>query len=88
MMLISGPIQQILSSFRHTQIIVHLMLISVSQPATALIFFGGLMNLVNFQLIDFNDFYNKVFHLDPDSEGNGPFNSRFEMMGYGSLYIV
>jgi hypothetical protein len=48
MMLISGPVQQILSSFRHTQITVHIMLIAVNQPASALVFFGGLMNLVNF----------------------------------------
>ncbi len=48
MLIISGPIQKILSSFRHTQIIVHLMLIAVNQPATVLLFFGGLMNLVNF----------------------------------------
>ena len=47
-MLISGPIQQILSSFRHTQINVHIMLVAVNQPANALVFFGGLMNLVNF----------------------------------------
>jgi hypothetical protein len=46
------------------------------------------MNLVNFQLIDFSDFYNKLFHLDPNSVGNGPFNSQLELMGYGSLYIV
>jgi hypothetical protein len=30
MMLISGPLQQILSSFRHTQITVHIMLIAVN----------------------------------------------------------
>ena len=30
MLVISGPIQKILSSFRHTQIIVHLMLIAVN----------------------------------------------------------
>ncbi len=46
------------------------------------------MNFVNFQLIDTGDFYNKIFRLDPDSPGNNPFNSQFEMMGYGSLYIV
>jgi len=51
------------------------MLISVNQPATSLIFFGGLMNLVNFQIIDFSDFLNKVFRLDADSAGNSPLNS-------------
>ena len=88
MMAVSGPVQQILSSFKHTQITVHLMLISVNQPATSLIFFGGLMNLVNFQLIEFTNFYNKALRLDPDSVGNNPLNSQFDMMGYGSLYIV
>ena len=51
------------------------MLIAVSFPATALIFFGGLMNLINFQIIDFSSFYNKFLFLDPDQEGNNPFNS-------------
>jgi len=64
------------------------MLISVNQPATTLIFFGGLMNIVNFQLIDFTNFYNKLLHLDPESVGNSPWNSQFEMMGYGSRYIL
>ncbi len=53
------------------------MLIAVNQPATALIFFGGLMNIVNFQLIDFSKLYNRVFYLDPYSAGNSPFNSQF-----------
>lgn len=75
MLVISTPVQQVLSSFRHTQILVHLMLIAVNQPATVLIFFGSLMNLVNFQLFDFSLVYNKAFHLDPDSPGNSPYNS-------------
>ncbi len=29
-----------------------------------------------------------MFHLDPDSAGNEPLNTQFELMGYGSLYIV
>ena len=88
MMLISGPIQQILSSFRHTQVTVHIMLIQVNQPATSLVFFGGLMNLVNFQLLDTSNTYNKMFRLDPESPGNSPLNSQFDLMGYDSLYIV
>lgn len=88
MLLASGPIQKILSSFRHTQIAVHLMLIAVNQPVTALIFFGGLTNLVNLQLFDLTDNYNRFFHLDPNSRGNAPLNSQFELMGYESLYVV
>jgi hypothetical protein len=29
-----------------------------------------------------------MFNLDPDSTGNGPLNTQFELMGYFSLYIV
>ena len=64
------------------------MLIAVNFPAVSLIFFGGLMDLLNFQLVDVTDLFNKVFHLDPNSESNNPLNSQFEMMGYSSLYIV
>ena len=64
------------------------MLISVDHPATSQFFFGGLMKIVNFQLIDTTDFYNKLFHLDPDSLGNSPLNSQFNLMGYGSRYII
>ncbi len=39
-------------------------------------------------MIDFTDFYNWMFRLDPDSVGNSPLNNSFDMMGYGSLYIV
>jgi len=63
------------------------MLIKVSWPATSQVFFGGLMNLVNFQLIDTTNLYNKVFQLDPNSDGNDALSNQFEMMGYGSLYI-
>lgn len=59
----------------------------MNQPATSLVFFGGLMNLVNFQLIDTTNFYNRVFQLDPDSRGNNALSNQFEVMGYGSLYI-
>ena len=63
------------------------MLIKVNQPATLLVFFSGLMDLVNFQLIDTSNFYNKVLYLDPESDGNNAYSNQFELMGYGSLYI-
>ena len=64
------------------------MLVKVNQPATSLVFFNGLMELVNFQLIDTSNFYNKIFQLDPDSVGNNAYSNQFEEMGYGSLYII
>ena len=65
-----------------------MMLIAVSFPATALIFFGGLINLINFQIIDFSTIYNKMLFLDANQEGNNPLNSQFELMGYQSLFII
>ena len=36
------------------------------------------MDLLNFQLVDVTDFFNKVFHLDPNSEGSKPLTSKIE----------
>jgi|LauGreDrversion4_2_1035121.scaffolds.fasta_scaffold47675_3 hypothetical protein len=46
MIILSGPLKKILGSLKHSQIIVHLMLMKVTYPASALVFFGGLMNLL------------------------------------------
>jgi hypothetical protein len=63
-------------------------MIAVNYPPESLIFFGGMMNLVNFNVIDLTDFYNRILHLDPNSVGNRPLNSQFELMGFCSLYFV
>ena len=73
--LIAGPLEQLLSSVKQLQIIVHVMLIDVAYPASATIFFGMMMNLLTFQFYDFTSFYNRVLSLDPDSPGNSPFNN-------------
>ena len=64
------------------------MLIKVSYPASALVFFGGLMNLLTLQVYDFSELYKKWFRLDPNSVGTNPLNSQFQLMGYNSLYII
>ena len=46
------------------------------------------MNVLTFQFYSFIDFFNRVFSLDPDGEGNSPFNIQFNAMGYGAKYIV
>ncbi len=66
----------------------YLTLIAVNYPPASLIFFGSMMNLANFNLIDLTNFYNRVLHLDPNSVGNRPLNSQFELMGFDSLYFV
>lgn len=35
------------------------------------------MSIVTFQVYDFADFFNKVLSLDPNSDGNNPFNDQF-----------
>jgi hypothetical protein len=85
---ISGPLQQLLSSVKQLQIIIHITLINVAYPATATIFMGMLMNVLTFQFYNFSSFYNKVFSLDPDSFGSQPLNNQFNMLGYNTLYII
>ena len=58
------------------------MLVNVAFPASATMFFSMLMELVNFQILDLSQFYNRILMLDPDSDGNSPLNEQFERMGY------
>ena len=46
------------------------MLIGVVYPARVIVFFGTLMKLLTFQVVNFSDVYNTILRLDPDSEGN------------------
>ena len=85
---VSGPLQMMLGSIRHLQIIIHAFLLNVSYPAVANIFFGILMNVLTFQIYNFNDFFNKVLLLDQNDDGNNPFNNQFDAMGYGAKYII
>ena len=77
-----------LGSIRHLQIIIHALLLNVSYPAVANIYFGVLMNVLTFQFYSFTDFFNKVLSLDENDEGNNPFNVQFNAMGYGAKYII
>ena len=86
--LITGPLSQILNSIKQLQITVHAFLIAVSFPATSTIFFGMLMQILTFQVYDFSDFYNRALSLDSDSEGSNALNNQFDLLGYGSLYII
>ena len=62
-LLISGPISQLLGAIKSLQIIVHVILINVLYPATAMVFFGMLMGLLTFQFYDFTDFYYKILGI-------------------------
>ena len=66
----------------------HITLINLAYPATAMIFMGMLMEVLTFQFYNFSSFYNYVFSLDPDCLGNIPLNNQFNMLGYNARYII
>lgn len=70
------------------QIIVHTLMIEVAYPASVIVFFGQLIEVINFQIYDFGNFYNRVFALDPESQGNQPLTDLFDNLGYQSLFII
>ena len=86
--LVLGSIKAFLDSVKQLQIIVHIFLINVTYPVTATVFFSMLMDVLTFQFHNFSDLYNRVLRLDPDSDGNNPINNQFDLMGYGSLFII
>ncbi len=77
-----------LGSIRHLQIIIHALLLNVSYPAVANVYFGVLMNVLTFQIINLTVFFNKVLSLDPNSDGNNALNNQFNIMGYSAKYII
>ena len=88
MILVAGPLQQLLSSVKQLQIIVHIILINVAFPAVTSIYMGMFMSVLTFQFYDFGPWYDRFLSLDPDSVGNNPLNNQFNLMGYNALYIV
>ena len=64
----------------------HLVLINLAFPATATEFYGGLMSIVTFQFYDFTNFFTETLKLD--GQGNNAFTNQFNLLGYGSMYIV
>ena len=88
MILVAGPLQQLLSSVKQLQIIVHIILINVAFPAVTSIYMGMFMSVLTFQFHDFGPWYDYFLNLNPDSVGNNPLNNQFNMMGYNALYII
>ena len=88
MILVAGPLQQLLSSVKQLQIIVHIILINVAFPAVSSVYMGMFMSVLTFQFHDFGPVYDRILSLDPDSVGNSPLNNQFNLMGYNALYII
>lgn len=83
-LLAAGPLQQIFEAIKSTQILTHLLLINVSTPASASIFFGSLMSLITLQLIDLTDTYTSALIL-PDGDA---YTEQYNVMGYNSMFVI
>ena len=65
-MVLSGALQEMLASMKKMQIMIHLLLIEVQIPATCQIFFGSLLKLVTYELIDISPYIRKGLKLNDD----------------------
>lgn len=84
--LIAGPLQHILSAVKQLQLSSIIMLVNITPPANAQMFYSILMNIVTMNLIDCTDFFNNFFKLDDD--GNTGLSDTFGTFGYGSFYVI
>ena len=75
MIVVAGPLQQLLSSVKQLQIIVHIILVNVAFPAVTSIYMGMFMSVLTFQFYDFGPWYDRILKLDPYSIGNSPLNN-------------
>ncbi len=66
------------------QIMIHLLLIEVEIPATCQIFFGSLLKLVTYELIDISQYIKNGLKLYDDVG----FSENFEQLGYQSSYSI
>ena len=60
-LILQGSLQQLLAALKKLQIMVHTMLINVTIPANASIFFGFLLNILAFDVIPLDDTFDSWF---------------------------
>lgn len=76
---------QMLSSIKNLQVIVHLCLLSVIMPANSQIFFEYLFEMIAFDPVDVDDLINDMFGLKDDDPG---LKDAFVQLGYESAFFV
>ena len=69
---------------KKSQIMVHLLIINVTIPGVAQVFFSGLLGFLQFNIIDLSPYVRKVFNLHVDY----PVNDNFFNLGYSSSYFM
>ena len=76
----SGALQQMLSAMKKMQIMIHLLLMDINIPSNVSVFFNSFLQLVTYNLINFEPRTRKFLKLYDDEA----FSSGFEDLGYGS----
>ena len=83
-LLFAGSLQMLLGAVKHIQILGHMMLVRLTIPATAQVFFSYLLRIVCLDLIDLDEWYDSVLEL----KDNRALSPNFSMMDYESLYSI
>lgn len=86
-LLVSQSLNQMLSSIKNLQVIVHLTLVNVIIPANATIFFSMIFQIIAFDPIDIEEYVVDFFELDGDAEPND-ISPNFEQLGYESSFFM
>lgn len=77
-------ISNLLASIKKMQIIVHMVLVNVSIPANAALFYAHFLEIVNFDILPTDGLYEYLFDL---KEGDA-ISVNFEMLGYETIYMI
>jgi len=83
-LLLQGSLQQLFSTIKKMQILVHMALVNVSLPANASMFFAYLLQIVAFDVVPTDNAYDTIFSF----EESKPVTTNFELMGYESVYAI
>ena len=86
-LIISQGLNQMLSSIKNLQVIVHLTLIHVVIPANAQIFFSMIFEIIAFDPVNISEQVIEFFELDGDAVPHD-ISHNFHSLGYQSAYFV
>lgn len=81
---LSLPLQEMWAMINFQQLIMFMPLMDVDLPINAAEFFGRILRIANFNLVDFNDPVNKFLKL----EQTEPLSDNFNDVGFESRYII
>jgi len=83
-LLLQGSLQQLFSTIKKMQILVHMALVNISLPANASMFFAFLLQVVAFDVIPTDGPYDAIFGF----QESNPLTLNFELIGYESVYCI